>query len=244
MAASMPRIGITCCLDQHRRESGREDLRLRLNMWYAEAVLAAGGMPVPLVPTSDNQVIREQLDYIDGLLVTGGPDVSPARYGQQPHPKTVTVCPRRDGYDFAAFHEADRRQIPILGICLGCQIINVARGGSLIQHLDDVPRTPPIIHTDGVDYVPHDVCIERNSLLHRIIPQDRTQANSSHHQGLDRIGKNLRIVARAPDGVIEAVEDPDRRFLLAVQWHPEVITHLPQHAALFEALVVAAKKAR
>lgn len=241
MAHSAPRIGITCSIDRLVRPTGRIDQRLRLNMWYIDSVLAAGGLPVPLVATLDPQLIRRQVDSLDGLLVTGGPDVPPSLYGQQPHPKTSAVCDRRAHHDFAVFNESDNRRIPVLGICLGCQIINVARGGTLIQHLDDVSRTPPIHHTDGLDYLRHTVRVESGSLLHRIVPKETIEANSSHHQAVDRIGTGLHPTAWAPDGIIEALEDSDRPFLLAVQWHPEVIAHLEDHAALFAALVQAAQ---
>ncbi len=157
------------------------------------------------------------------------------------HHKNVPLCDRRAAYDFAVFHESDKRKLPIFGICLGCQIINVARGGTLIQHLDDVPRTPSIHHGDSLDYIPHTVRIKPGSLLHRIVPSELIEANSSHHQAIDRIGSGLVPTAWAPDGVIEALEDPDHPFLLALQWHPEVIAHLEPHAAPFRAFVEAAK---
>jgi putative glutamine amidotransferase len=232
---------MTCCIDQLTRPTGRVDQRLRLNMWYADAVLSAGGLPVPLVATSDADLVRQQVDSLDGLLVTGGPDVPPNLYNQAPHPKTSPVCDRRAHHDLAVVHESDNRHMPILGICLGCQVINVARGGTLVQHLDDVDRTPPIHHSDGMDYPPHTVRVKPGSLLHRIVSKEVIEANSSHHQAIDRIGTGLEAVAWAPDGIVEAVEDPSRPFLLAVQWHPEVIAHLPDHHALFLALVQVAR---
>lgn len=241
MTDSTPRIGITCSIDHLVRPTGRQDQRLRINMWYLDAVLAGGGLPVPLVDTLEPDLVRQQVDGIDGLLVTGGPDVPPHLYGQTPHPRTSPACDRRAQYDFMVFTESDKRHLPILGICLGCQIINVVRGGTLIQHLDDVPRTPPVYHTDGVDYLRHTVRVKPGSLLHHIVHRDVIEANSSHHQAVDRIGNGLIPTAWAPDGIVEAVEDPSHPFLLALQWHPEVIAHLDDHAALFAALVQAAK---
>ncbi len=209
-------------------------------MWYLDAILDAGGLPLPLVATPDPDLLRQQVDGLDGLLVTGGPDVPPKLYGQTPHPKTAPVCNRRAKYDFAVFHESDKRNLPILGICLGCQIINVARGGTLIQHLEDLPRTPPIHHTDGLDYLRHTVRVKPGSLLHHIVPKDFIEANTSHHQAIDHIGKGLEPSAWAPDGIVEAVEDPNHLFLLALQWHPEVIAHLDDQAALFRAFVESA----
>jgi putative glutamine amidotransferase len=241
MSASVPRIGVTCCIDHLVRPTGRVDQRLRLNMWYIDAVLAAGGLPVPLAHTLDPVLIGRQVDGLDGLLVSGGPDVPASLYGEQPHPKSVPVCDRRAGHDFAVFRESDKRRLPIFGICLGCQIINVARGGSLIQHLDDVPRTPPIHHSDGLDYIRHTVRVKAGSLLHRIVPKDVIEVSTSHHQAIERIGSGLTPTAWAPDGVIEALEDPACPFFLAVQWHPEVVAHLEDHAALFRAFVKAAE---
>jgi putative glutamine amidotransferase len=231
---------MTCCIDQTTRATGRVDQRLRINMWYIDAILAAGGLPVPLVATPDLNLVRQQVDSLDGLMVTGGPDVPPDFYSQEPHPRTAPVCDRRAHHDLAVVRESDNRGLPILGICLGCQIVNVARGGTLVQHLDDVVRTPPIHHTDGLDYLPHTVRIKPGSLLHRIVPKSLIEANSSHHQAIGRIGAGLEAVAWAPDGIVEAIEDPDRPFLLAVQWHPEVIAHAPDHRALFLAFVDAA----
>ena len=161
--------------------------------------------------------------------------------GSWPIPRPSPSATAAPDYDLAVFGESDKRHLPILGICLGCQIINVARGGTLIQHLDDVPRTPPIHHTDGADYLRHTVSVKTGSLLHRIVPKELIEANSSHHQAVDRVGTGLIPTAWAPDGIIEAIEDPSRPFLLALQWHPEVIAHLEDHAALFAAFVQAAK---
>ena len=241
MAVNVPRIGVTCCIDYLALPTGQVSERIRLNMAYIDAILAAGGLPVPLVPTQDPDLIGRQVDGLDGLMVTGGPDIPPSLYGQPAHPKTVPICDRRAGYDFAVFHESDKRRLPILGICLGCQIINVARGGTLIQHLDDVPRTPEIHHSDGLGYIRHTVRVEVGSLLHRIVPKEVIEVSTSHHQAVDRIGSGLQPIAWAPDGIIEALEDPSCPFFLAVQWHPEVIAHLEDHAALFRAFVKAAE---
>lgn len=242
MANRVPGIGITCSIDEVQRPNSRTAHRLRLNMWYIDAVLAGGGLPVPLPAVQDPQLIQEQVDSLDGLLITGGPDVPPDRYGQTPHPKTSPLCPRRAAYDFALFAEADKKGIPILGICLGHQIINVARGGTLIQHLDDVPRTPPIHHSDSLEYIRHTIRSQAGSLLQQIVPKLVVEANSSHHQAIDRLGSGLVATAWAPDGVVEAIEDPNRPTLLGVQWHPEVIAHLQDHAALFRWLADAAAR--
>lgn len=244
MPRTCPRIGLTCCIDQHQRPSGKKVPRLRLNLNYADSVLRAGGLPLPLVATQDQRLIDQQLDGLDGLIITGGPDVPPSQYGQRPHPKTEPLCQRRISHELALTRRADQRRIPILAICLGSQIVNVARGGTLYQHLDDLVRTPPIQHDNNEDYATHPVRIETGSLLATIIPKSIIEVNSSHHQAIDRLGTDLRPVAWAPDGTIEALEDPAMPFLLAVQWHPEALSHLPEHAALFDALVQSASRPR
>lgn len=233
---------MTCSIDYLTLSWGQVSPRIRLNMAYVDAVLAAGGLPVPLTPTCDPEMIRRQVDDLDGLMVTGGPDVPPGMYGQAPHPKSVPICDRRAGYDFAVLRESENRRLPILGICLGCQIINVARGGTLIQHLDDLPRTPQIQHaSDGTGYRRHMARIQSGSLLHRIVPKEVIEVSTSHHQAVDRVGNGLQPIAWAPDGIIEALEDPDYPFFLALQWHPEIIADLPEQAALFRAFVKAAQ---
>ncbi len=242
MAHRKPRIGITCCIDALEQPAGTVRQRLRLNLPYIDAVAAAGGLPVPLPAMPDADLIAEQIAMIDGLLVTGGLDVPPARYWRPRHPKTVPICDRRADFDLAVFAEADKNGLPILGICLGHQIINVARGGTLIQHLADFQREAEICHSNGGDYPRHVVRTQAGSLLRRIIPEETVQANSSHHQAIEQIGTGLVATAWAPDGIIEGIEDPSRPFLLGVQWHPEVIVDEPAHAALFSALVGATQR--
>jgi len=209
-------------------------------MTYIDAVLKAGGLPVPLIAAQDEDLIEQQLAGIEGLIITGGPDVPARLYGRKSHPKTKPLCRRRASHELALTRRAEERQMPILAICLGCQVLNVVRGGTLCQHLDDLPRTPPVRHNDPDDYIIHTVRIQPGSLLSRIIPQETIQANSSHHQAIEQVGKDLEPVAWAPDGTIEAIEDPSRPFLLGVQWHPEALSDKPEHAALFAAIVEAA----
>lgn len=240
-----PVIGVTSSF-----ETTGEPPRSRsyLNSAYADAVFAAGGLPQPLpVPARVTQsVLDELLGRCDALLFTGGPDLDPRHYGQPRHPRTQVLDPRRDNFELAAFRRADQRGLPILAICLGCQVASVARGGCLVQHVDDLARTSPVAHhhPDGSSAF-HDVAIEPDSRLARIIGRTHIEVNSRHHQLVDRsqVGGNLRPVAFAPDGVVEAAEDVTGRFLIAVQWHPEDLIDRPEHLCLFEALVAAAQAA-
>lgn len=240
-----PTIGITSNVGSG---DGSEDdaRRCFVNVAYVDAVYAAGGLPLVLPPppeSADLALIAELLAPCDGLLFTGGPDLDPAHYGQPLHPQTCVLPPRRDRFELAFFNEADRRELPILAICLGCQVANVGRGGRLVQHVDDLPRLQSVVHhrpDHGSAF--HEVRVEPDSLLARVLGTVRLEVNSRHHQVVTReqIGDRLRPVAFAPDGIVEAAEDRSGRFLLAVQWHPEDLVDRPEHCRLFEALVSAA----
>ena len=196
---------------------------------YVRAVEDAGGRPL-LVPPSDNGV-DETLDVLDGLVFSGGSDIDPDTYGADPHPETSHVRPDRDEAELALLQAALERDMPVLAICRGSQLLNVARGGDLVQHL------PEVVGDDKHKVVPglfaaHDVAIEPESKLGSVIgPAARVE--SHHHQGIGRVGEGLDVVAYADDGSAEAVEDRDRRFTVGVLWHPEE----GEDRRLFEALV-------
>ncbi len=241
----MPRpiIGVTCSVDADGDDSPKP--RAYLNMAYTDAIFAAGGLaqPVPIPERPDAKLLAELLDSYDGLLFTGGDDVNPRHYGQTPHAKTGVMHERRDAFEVEFFRAADAADKPILSICLGCQIASVARGGCLIQHVDDLPRKSAIEHykpNHGTAF--HDVEIAPDSMLAKIVGAARIEVNSRHHQVVDceQLGGSLRPVAFAPDGIVEAAEDPSKRFFLAVQWHPEDMIDRREHLKLFEALVKAA----
>ncbi|MGE0482008.1 MAG: gamma-glutamyl-gamma-aminobutyrate hydrolase family protein [Phycisphaerae bacterium] len=242
-----PLIGVTSNVE--RSPTNPERVRIVLNTTYVDAIFAAGGLPQPLPvpPKFDDVLLDELISRYDGLLFTGGDDLDPANYGQPRHPKTETLEPRRDHFETALFRRADARGVPILAICLGCQVASVTRGGSLVQHVDDVPRAAPLSHCgDGSASAYHPVEIERSSRLAAIIGVEQIEVNSRHHQALDRaaFGDGLRPVAFAPDGVVEAAEDPRKPFFVAVQWHPEDLIDRPEQLRLFEALVEAARVRR
>ena len=203
---------------------------------YVRAVERAGGRPL-LVPPSEHGV-DETLDAIDGLVFSGGSDLDPQLYGQDPHPETYGVVAERDRAELALLGAALERDVPVLAICRGSQVLNVALGGDLVQHLPDLVGHEEHKHTPG-EFADHDVVVEEGTRLGELLG-DRAPVKSHHHQGLGRLGAGLRASAHADDGAVEAVEDPARRFALGVLWHPEAGEDLK----LFEALVEEAARYR
>ena len=203
---------------------------------YVRAIERAGGRPL-LVPPSE-EGIDETLAALDGLLFSGGSDLDPGTYGHEPHPETIGIRPDRDAGELALLTAALERDMPVLAVCRGSQVLNVACGGDLVQHLPDVVGDEKHKHTPGV-FADHDVDVEPGSRLGLLLG-DRAPVKSHHHQGFGRLGHGLRGVAWAEDGTIEALEDPHRRFALGVLWHPEE----GEDAALFETLVEEARAFR
>jgi putative glutamine amidotransferase len=213
-----PRIGITM-----RVELSSD--RFYLGRFYSEAVEAAGGIPVhiSLIPNPD--YISNIMDSIDGVLLPGSDsDVDPLRYGTQPHPQLGTVVPVKDETDLLVLQEIDRRNLPLLAICFGMQILNVSRGGTLIQ--DIATQWPGAIkHEQGPprDRPSHQVRFSNESLLATLAASDSTLVNSFHHQAIENVGADLKATAWSTDGLIEAVEDPrPDHYVVGVQWHPEI----------------------
>jgi putative glutamine amidotransferase len=184
---------------------------------YVRAVEQAGGRALLVPPAADG--IDETLDAVDGLIFSGGADLDPELYGQEAHPETDGVTEERDRFELTLLEAALARDMPVLAICRGSQILNIARGGDLIQHLPDVIGDEKHKHTPGA-FADHDVTLEEGTRLGGLLGE-RAPVKSHHHQGLGRIGEGLRVAAHAEDGTIEAVEDPDHRFALGVLWHPE-----------------------
>jgi putative glutamine amidotransferase len=210
---------------------------MALGMTYVRAVEAAGGIPV-VVPPVSNEDARSLLSRLNGLVLSGGPDLAPRAYGAQPHVELGPTEPHLDRFEYAVVQEAMRLGLPTLGICRGAQTLNVARGGTLHQHLPDVVGDT-IAHRQLEDgRVPtHPVQIAPASRLAAVLGTTQLDVNSFHHQAVDRIGAGLRACAWAPDGTIEAIEDAEQPFLLAVQWHAETLRDVPMHLALFAELV-------
>ena len=210
-----PLIGITTYREQARWGTWHVPAVL-LPASYADAVAAAGGEPV-LLPTG--AISAEVVGRLDGLVVAGGADVDPARYGQPAGPHTTVLRPERDESELAALQAALDADLPVLAICRGMQLLNVALGGDLVQHLPDVETTG--VHDPGAGlYQRREVRTEPGTELHRLLGPTAPVA-CHHHQALNRIAAELTPSAWAEDGVVEAVEAAGRRFCLAVQWHPE-----------------------
>lgn len=213
-----PRVGITMRLELSTD-------RFYLGRFYSEAVEAAGAVPVHISLIPQPQYISAIMDSLDGILLPGSDsDVDPLRYGAQPHPQLGSVVPIKDETDLLVLEEIERRNLPLFAICFGMQILNVFRGGTLIQ--DIAAQLPNAIkHEQGAprDRPSHVVTLDKNSLLAALAKGEKAVVNSHHHQAIETVGENLKATAWASDGLIEAVEDtrPDR-FALGVQWHPEL----------------------
>jgi putative glutamine amidotransferase len=233
-----PLIGVTT---SELRPSGAGTLRrhgepahpeMALGMTYMRAIEAAGGMPVVLPPLGDPAAYLQRLDAV---CLSGGPDLDPDAYGAaERHPELGPTEPGIDGFELALARVADERGLPLLGICRGAQALNVARGGTLHQHLPGHRQTEPATATT------HTVHVEPGSRLARVAGTDILRVNSFHHQAVDVLGRGLRAVATAAAGAVEAIEDPGARFVLGVQWHADGLIAQPRHLALFEGLVDAA----
>ena len=217
MTTNRPLIGITERLNM-------EDT-FYLRRYYSEAVEAAGGVPIhiPLIP--DREYLSALFDRLDGLVFSGSDsDLDPAFYGEDSHPKLGPVFPERDQTDLMLLELAETLAMPVLAICFGMQSLNVSRGGTLIQDIES-QVTNPIKHEQGQVYSrpSHSIKIEADSLLAQLAAGASVRVNSSHHQAVAKVGRDLRVIASAPDDVIEAVVDTRTdRFVLGVQWHPEV----------------------
>lgn len=201
-----------------------------------QAVEQAGGRPVLIPPSEDG--VAETLAAVDGLVFSGGSDLDPDLYDDEPHEATAGVVPERDRAELALLEAALARDMPVLAVCRGSQVLNVARGGDLVQHLPDVVGDDKHKHTPGT-FADHDVTLEPGTRLAELLG-DRAAVKSHHHQGFGRVGRGLRVAAHAEDGTVEAVEDPSHRFALGVLWHPEA----GGDRKLFEELVGAAAEYR
>jgi len=224
-----------------RRQRHSEPARaeMALGMSYLRAVERAGGLPVVLPPLELHR-IAPLLDRLSGVLLSGGPDLDPAAYGRAAHPELGPTEPQLDAFEVQLAREADARGLPILGICRGAQALNIARGGTLHQHLPDV-TDGSIAHRQRQpgSKVTHQVRIAHKSRLTAVVGTRQMAVNSFHHQGIDQLGRGLHAVAWAEDGVIEAVESRGRSFIMGVQWHAETLVDDSAQLALFRRLVAA-----
>jgi putative glutamine amidotransferase len=217
--------------DPRSEPAGRE---LALGLTYPDAVRRAGAIPV-VIPPMDEAAIEPLLDGLWGLCLSGGPDLQPAAYGAGPHPALGPTEPHLDDFEIALVRAAEAREMPVLAICRGLQVLNVARGGTLIQDLPS-QRPSEIEHRQALSGATptHDVTRE-DSLVARCLGVREARVNSFHHQAVDRLGAGLRAVGWAPDGVVEALEAVDRPFTVAVQWHAESMVRSPEQDRLLAA---------
>jgi gamma-glutamyl-gamma-aminobutyrate hydrolase PuuD len=228
--ARKPLIGITTYVEPASWSYWKQDAAL-VPYDYVRAVERAGGRAL-LVPP-DDEGIEEVLDAVDGLVFSGGGDLTPDTYGAEADPETKGTNPARDRGELALLTAALDRDLPVLAICRGIQVLNVARGGEIVQHLPDVLGHEEHREVVG-EWSEHPVRVDPSSRLEEV----RGTVKSHHHQGLGRIGEGLREVAWAEDGVVEAVEDPEKPFVVGVLWHPEA----GEDQRLFDQLVEAARK--
>ena len=245
LMATLPLIGVTTSevrmppQSQPIAEGDPPQREMVLGMPYMKAVERAGGIPVVLPPLP-LEFVPSLLDHLDGVCLSGGPDIDPAGYGDRPHPQLGDTEPGLDAFELAIARAADESGLPLLGVCRGSQAMNVARGGTLFQHIPDV-TDGSVIHREGPGKkARHQVDVAEESRLAAILRTKMTIVNSFHHQAIDRLGSGLHAVAWSPDGMIEAIEGEGERLFLGVQWHAESLIDDDAQLALFETLVAEA----
>ena len=226
----MPVIAIAPCSKQHD---------------YEEAVRRAGGDVRILDYETDRPA--DVVNEVDGILLPGGDDVLPSLYGADPHSTFDAAEPGRDAYELELATRAVEADLPLFAICRGIQVLNVTRGGTLVQDIpSELPDAIPHEVRDTPFTIAHDVWVSEGTLLHTLLREridgDACPVNSRHHQAVQKVGSGLVVSATAPDGVIEAVEDPSKRFCVGVQWHPENFYRTGEFRALFEAFIAAAQE--
>jgi putative glutamine amidotransferase len=238
MATHRPRIGICAALERARWTVWDSEAYL-LDRSYVDAVQSAGGIALMLPPDAEAEAAPDDLlDILDGLILAGGADIDPASYGQPADPQTIGTVPARDHYEIALARAAIERDMPLLGICRGMQLLNVALGGTLLQHLPDTLGHGDHRRVSGsFDGADHDVTLIEGSLAARAAGEVSHATKSHHHQGVDCLGAGLVVSGvSALDELAEAIELPGKRFVLGVQWHPEA----DEGSSVVAALVAAA----
>jgi putative glutamine amidotransferase len=234
----LPVIGVTC--SEYRVEGAQSSSRTGQNRSYIRALVRAGAAPLLIPNVTDKSLLRAVYERLDGLLLTGGVDVHPARYGEPIHEKCGDITPDRDEAELALIRWAMDDGLPLLAICRGIQVLNVALGGSLYQDIRaQVPGAER--HDWGSDYprdhLPHLATVAAETRLARLVQTSALPVNSMHHQALKEIAPGLAVTAQAPDGIVEAVEADGHPFAVAVQWHPEELAEQdPRAQRLFDAL--------
>lgn len=247
-----PIIGLTSNFDDNHQYYADQGVGAYGQKWstisndYSDAIIKAGGIPI-VVPISENkEYVKEISDLVDGMIFTGGADLDPLLSRQRPNRKIGKISPERDKEELMFLdYIYNETKKPILGVCRGLQMLNVFLKGNLIL---DIPSEGYLDHSLNSNYawnVSHEVEIEKDSLLYEILGEERLFVNSYHHQGAKNLGQGLRVAARSEDKIIEAIEAEDarKRFLLAVQWHPEMLSQKDEkHIKLFKYFVEVCKK--
>ena len=227
-----PVVGVMPLWDEEKEN-------IRMLPAYMDGISLAGGLPILFPFTEDREEAAQLVRMCDGILLPGGPDVAPELYREASIGECVSVCPKRDTLEFMAFEEALAQDKPVFGICRGIQVINVCLGGSLYQDLPTQHPSETVHHqSPPYDRPVHDVLIAEGSPLHKCVGVGRLSVNSHHHQAISRLAPGLKAMAYSPDGLVEAVFMPEKRFVRAVQWHPERMLKTDPHSReLFRAFL-------
>ena len=237
-----PRIGITTSLTVQKTPE-----RSYLNSSYIQAIQQAGGAPIPLPPLLSHDALDEIYPLLDGILLTGGGDIDPKRFGEAPHPTLFDVVPERDQLEISLVKRALSDGKPLLAICRGIQVLNVALGGSLYQDIaSELGSSLQHSQSEPNDQPTHKVKVMPQSFLSEVLGKEELEVNSLHHQAVKALGRELMATAYAPDQIIEGIELADsapRRFVLGGQWHPEELVARDESSCrLFSAFVSASRK--
>ena len=236
--ALKPVIGVTSNI--------REERLLTIGMDNVHSIIKAGGAPIVLPNIRDNQAIDRMVERLDGLLITGGGDIDPTLFGEEPIPQLGEICPDRDYFEMSLIQKCLEQNKPILGICRGCQILNVSIGGDIFQDIYAQHSEPLLQHYQKAPryHTSHFVDITENSKLRAIMGESRIKVNSYHHQAVKTLGTGYEVCAISSDGIIEAFECKESKFVIGVQWHPENMMRKDENSSvkLFQAFVQACKQ--
>jgi putative glutamine amidotransferase len=247
-AGSPPLIGVStsemrAAARTHALPESEPPMReLALGLTYPRSLERNGAIPVVL-PPMDLDHVDALLDRLGALMISGGPDVHPSSYGEDPHPSLGPTEPDLDAFELELLRRADERGMPILGICRGEQLLNVSRGGTLLQDIPDAIGSDVDHRQELPGRIPtHAIVLASGTRLEGVMGRQDHEVNSFHHQAVRDLGRGLRATAWAPDGVIEAIEAPDRDFAMGVQWHAESLAEREDMAGMFSAFVAAAAR--
>jgi putative glutamine amidotransferase len=232
----LPVIGVTTQISEKK---------VHVNRDYMQAIMEAGGIPIAIPFLSNNTALQQLVHACDGLLLSGGEDLDPQMYGEDPHPALDVIVPERDDLEMRVLRLFLEQDKPIFAICRGCQILNVAMGGDLYQDLPS-QKSSDVNHNQKAprDYPYHSIAIKQESLLFRVLQAEKIRVNTYHHQAAKQVKAPLVVSAVAADGVIEAIESTLHTYVLGVQWHPEgmAISHDPHAKRLFSVFIEACEQ--